>query len=168
MGGSGGGGGDGLQVIFKLTKDGLEKKKKKNKKKKKIKIKDTYTRIRFSFLFVCQSFTTRAPVLLPRVCRYKSELHAHSHYTQWLISKFCQFCRKYYLNVSQPLYAIIFCKLTAPQYVNLTLEIASSNVLMRQSLSLPGWSTRRISLVSYLGSHFFQSMSLLLFGVYWE
>ena len=73
--------------------------------------KDPYTHVRFSLLLVYQILYHSSTCCAPRVYRYKScfmqtailrngsFLHVNS--------KFWRFCRKYYLNVSQPLNAII-------------------------------------------------------------
>ena len=55
--------------------------------------------------------------------------------------------------------------LEARSYVNLTLETTSSDVLMRQSLSLPHWSTRRNSFVSFLGTHLFKACLVIIWGI---
>ena len=86
------------KVLCVSNKAGLEKKRKKKKKKK-----DPYTHVRFSFLSVCHSCTTRAGINLnsmqTAILRNGSLLHVNS--------KFCWFCRNYYLNVSQPLNVMV-------------------------------------------------------------
>ena len=40
---------------------------------------------KISFLFVCQILYHSSTSSAPRVCRYKSEFHAHSHFAQWFL-----------------------------------------------------------------------------------